>query len=40
MLASTAFSAGQVIGALLLLTIIGFATRDVLRRRRDDSSPS
>jgi hypothetical protein len=32
--ASGAFAAGQVVGVVILATIIGFAIRDQIRKRR------
>lgn len=32
---ASAFAAGQVVGALALVVIVGFAIRDQLRKRRD-----
>ena len=34
--ASTAFAAGQVTGALILVVIVGFAVRDQVRKRGGD----
>lgn len=33
-LASSAYSAGQVVGVLVLVVIVGFAVRDQLRKRQ------
>lgn len=32
--ADAAFAVGQVVGAVLLVTIVGFAVRDQVRKRR------
>lgn len=32
---ASAFAAGQVVGLLALVVIVGFAIRDQLRKRRD-----
>jgi len=37
MFASAAYSAGQITGLLLMITIAGFAIRDQVRKRRRDA---